>query len=658
MTPPGIIHFDIAATVIMLVTLMSLILRHMTRGATNRVYLSAMVLVTMTALACLLGELYDTAVAAGVFQPESVGADQPSGVRDAFTLLYYALRSLTAPVYLILIATVTSTTHRLNNNAVTRVLLWVPMIAVLVFVLTNPLHHLVYYYVDSAPRHGSLIGVLYASTAYYSLIGIVWLIRWRKVLANMEFITLLVLYPAVFISLFAQYKMPNLHLDMFITSVAMLLISAFVIRPEKRVDSLINAASLPAYREMCRRAFITDRSLCLVFLEIVNLEQLRELVGKDDLQNVVRTVSANLSSRLERDDVLYYLRNGLFCISPRNLDVEHALNIARRAHEEGRAQSIESDKATAHAEMRTCVVRIPEDASDIDTLRAFIRRFAHLVPQSGVTTFAELSQRDDFELQMALSDIVEKAIDERSFSVYYQPIWCVSDGKYHSAEALVRLEDRVFGQVPPTLFIPEAEQNGLIVKIGEILLEKICQFLETVDFERTGLDYVEVNLSVDQCVRPELADELLDLMDAHGVSPTRMNLEITETSSSFSQGTVAENVRKLADAGLSFSLDDYGTGYSNVTRMLSMPFSLVKLDKSFVDNLDQPMVRTVLIETIGMMKAIGKQVLVEGAETAEQVETLSTMGVDYIQGYYFAKPIPANEFIMFLEDHNCGSLRN
>lgn len=652
MAPYGIIHFDIAATIIMVVILMSLILRRMTKGATNRVYLSAMVLVTMTAIACLLGELYDAQIMPGLVQSGLADPNQPPGARDALTLLYYALRSLTAPVYLVLIATISSTTHRLNTNNVTRVFLWVPMIATLVLVLTNPLHHLVYYYVQGAPQNGPLIGVVYATTAYYSILGIIWLIRWRVVLTNLEFATLLVLYPVVFASLLAQYMMPDLHIDMFIMSIAMLIISAFVIRPEKRLDSLVGAANLPAYREMCRRAFITDRPLCLVFLEIVNLEQLRELVGKDELQNVVHDMAANLSSTLERDDMLYYLRNGLFCISPRNLDVDHALEIAWRTHKEGRAKSVEGDEKPTQARMRTCVVRVPEDASGIDTLKAFIRRFAHLVPQSCVTTFAELSQRDDFELQMALSNIVEQAIENRSFSVHYQPVWCVADGKYHSAEALVRLDDRAFGSIPPTLFIPEAEQSGAIVDIGAIMLEKICQFLETVDFERSGLDFVEVNLSVDQCVRPELADELLDLMRTHNVEPSRMNLEITETSSSYSQEVVADNVRKLSSAGISFSLDDYGTGYSNVTRALDLPFTLIKLDKSFVDNLDSPAVRTVLAETISMMKAVGKQVLAEGAETPEQVETLSKMGIDYIQGYYFAKPMPEEEFIAFLEEHN------
>ena len=641
------IHFDIAAVVIMAVALASLILRRMTRGATNRVYLSAMVLVTLTAVTCLIGELYDIYIMAG---PPGSGGE--SVTRNAISLIYYALRTLTAPAYLILIATVSSTTHRLNRGAAVRILLWTPMIAVLAFVLTNPIHHLVFVYEDGVPQRGPLMGIVYAVAAYYSAIALGWLIRWREVLGMAEFYTMLALFPVVMFSVVVQFAFPRLHIEMFVLSVAMLLLSAFVIRPENRMDASVNAASLHAYREMCRRAFLTEKPLCLVYLEIVNLEKLRELVGKDELQDVIRHVSSKLTSLLSNSDTLYYLRNGLFCIAPRNTNADRAVRIARQAHEEGKARSLAQDERVPRTEMRTCIVRIPEDATSNDTLKVFVRRFSHLVPHSEVTTFEELSRHEGFDLQMALSGIVERAIEDRSFAVYYQPIWCVPERRFHSAEALVRLEDPRFGHVPPSMFIPEAEQNGSIVEIGEILLEKICAFLGTVDFERTGLKYVEVNLSVDQCVRPELTGEILGLMRTYGVEPNRVNLEITETSSTYSQRAIDENARQLAEAGLTFSLDDYGTGYSNISRLLSLPFSLVKLDKSLVDKLDDPNTRTLVANVIATMKSIGKAVLAEGVETVEQADALSAMSIDYIQGYYFAKPLPESEFVAFLAERN------
>jgi EAL domain-containing protein (putative c-di-GMP-specific phosphodiesterase class I) len=300
--------------------------------------------------------------------------------------------------------------------------------------------------------------------------------------------------------------------------------------------------------------------------------------------------------------------------------------------------------------MRSCVVRVPEDAQDPETLKAFVRRYPHLVPDSCVTSYQELSRQPGFGLEMALTGIVDTAIRNRSFEIHYQPIYCVADGRFHSAEALVRLRDPEYGWVPPSLFIPEAEQNGTIVAIGDILLEKVCAFLGTIDYERTQLRYVETNLSVDQCIQPDLVPKLLETMERNGVDPSRVNLEITETSSAYSQEIMEDNVRLLAQAGCTLSLDDFGTGYSNISRALSLPFSLIKLDKSLVDGLDRPASREVVARTVAMMKAIGKDVLAEGVETHEQVEQLSEMGVDYIQGYRFSKALPEDEFIRFLEE--------
>lgn len=459
----------------------------------------------------------------------------------------------------------------------------------------------------------------------------------------------MMLYPLVFISVIVQYFYPYLLVEMFVTSVAMMLVSAFVLRPEQQLDSLVNAASLHAYRETCKRALITQKPLCLVYVEIVNVEQLRELMGKDEMQDVMSGVAQRLGSRLERGDVLYYLRNGLFCIMLQNVDPMHAKDRAQQAHDEDKRRVRAREYAATEAHLRTCVISVPQGISTMEELRTFVRRFSHLMPKPGVTTFSELAKRDDFALQMALPKIVANAIRERSFQIYYQPIRYLADNRFHSAEALVRLHDPTYGWIPPSLFIPEAEQSGAIIQIGDILLDKICAFLGSIDCAALDLWCIELNLSVEQCVRPRLANQIIDLVRTYGIDPSCINLEITETSATFSLEAIEANVRKLAAYGITFSLDDYGTVYSSVVRALQLPVSLIKFDRSFVRSLDDPKSRCVLARSIAMMKEIGKSVLVEGVETREQAKALRSMGADYIQGYVYAKPIPQDEFIAFIQ---------
>ena len=652
MSQTSIIYLDVAAVAIMLVSLASILLRGLTKGPTNRVFLAVMIVVTIAAISALFGEFFDDYIGPAIAQGNQIETEAARIVRTGLAMLYYIMRSLTVPAYLVLIAAVSDTAHKLTDSVLVRLILWVPMTLVVLLILTNPIHHQVFYFADGVLNRGPALQLVYAEAIYYSVEGIIWILWWRKLFSANEFATLFFLYPIMLAVTFIQYNIPGLRIEMFVTSIALMLVSAFVIHPETRRDADVDAASFSAYREMLQRAFATGKPLCLVYLEIVNMERFRQLVGKMELQTIARAVADNLSRRLERDDVLYYLHNGVFCISPRNIDPEHALTIAWKTHEEGKERSRSQEERAMVAEMRSCIVRVPEDVSDMETMKSFGRRFSHLAPTSCVTTFAELSRRDDFKLQMALSSIIADAISNRSFEVHYQPIYCVSDGCFHTAEALVRLNDPQFGWVPPALFIPEAEQNGLIIDIGSILIEKVCAFLGKVDFEATGLNYVEANLSVDQCARPELADEVLGFMKQFDVKPSRLNLEITETSAVYSQEVIEANVRALAEAGIALSIDDYGTGYSNMTRMLAMPFSLVKIDQSFVAALDDDVVSSVLADTVAMLKSVGFKVLIEGVETREQAEKLIAMNVDYIQGYLYSLPLPENEFLAFLDRHN------
>lgn len=142
------------------------------------------------------------------------------------------------------------------------------------------------------------------------------------------------------------------------------------------------------------------------------------------------------------------------------------------------------------------------------------------------------------------------------------------------------------------------------------------------------------------------------MLAEYGVDPSRINLEITESSPTASQDTLEHNVRTLVGAGLSFSLDDYGMGYSNLTRAISPPFQIVKFDKTFAAALDDVATRTVLERSVSVMHEIGRSVLVEGVEAQSQADALARMGVDYIQGYLYSKPLDEQDFLAFLHAHN------
>ena len=236
--------------------------------------------------------------------------------------------------------------------------------------------------------------------------------------------------------------------------------------------------------------------------------------------------------------------------------------------------------------------------------------------------------------------------------MYYQPIYSVRERRFVSAEALIRLNDEEYGIISPGIFIPAAERKGLMGPIGDFVLESVFRFISENDLRVLGLSYIELNLSVAQCLQSDLSDKILALQKKYHINPECVNLEITEsTYENFSQ-TTDMNIRRLSENGFTFSLDDYGTGYSNMHRISRLPLKIIKIDKTLVDDMARADGLSVLENTVTMMKDIRKEIVCEGVETSEQLAALEKMDVDFIQGFFFSKPLPEESFVAFVKEHN------
>jgi EAL domain-containing protein (putative c-di-GMP-specific phosphodiesterase class I) len=247
--------------------------------------------------------------------------------------------------------------------------------------------------------------------------------------------------------------------------------------------------------------------------------------------------------------------------------------------------------------------------------------------------------------------IVDALKDDR-VEVFYQPIYSVEKGHFSSAEALVRIRDVDGSIVPPGQFISVAEETGLIDQLGERVFEKVCQFIQRERIWKFEIEYIEVNLSVRQCEARALAGKYQAIMEQYDIKPSMINLEVTESASIRRRNVLIQNMEKLIEYGVSFSLDDFGNGESNLNYIVDMPVEIVKFDrdmtKSYFDNSKG---RLVMETVTRMILNLGLKIVSEGVETEEQLETMKQLGVQYIQGFYFSKPLPQDEFIRFVKEH-------
>ena len=180
-------------------------------------------------------------------------------------------------------------------------------------------------------------------------------------------------------------------------------------------------------------------------------------------------------------------------------------------------------------------------------------------------------------------------------------------------------------------------------------MENVCRFYSEKHPDRYGLKWIEVNVSPYQLSDRELTDTFSSLLKEFNVPVSFINLELTETADSMSDGRMNETIKELRDYGFSFSMDDYGTGYSNLSSLVSGNYKLVKVDKSVLWNADTRDGDVLLHKVMEILRSMNIQMLQEGVETKEQLDKVTGLGCDLIQGYYFSKPVPEEEFVEYIK---------
>ncbi len=274
--------------------------------------------------------------------------------------------------------------------------------------------------------------------------------------------------------------------------------------------------------------------------------------------------------------------------------------------------------------------------------------------------FAETGEavlNEDLTSQMyeerQIEQLLAEAIKNDWVEVYYQPIYSIEEKQFVSAEALSRIIDEDGNVVSPGLFIDVAEKNGMILKLGELVFKKVCQFIASHPLKEMGIRYIEVNLSTIQGSYEHLADSFIEIMEWYHVDPSMINLEITESGSINAKKILLDNMNRLIRYGVRFSLDDFGTGQSNLNYIVEMPVDIVKFDRTMTGSyFDKGKAKYVMDAAIHMIHGMKLQIVSEGIETKEQLDTMENLGIRYIQGYYFSKPVPSEDFLSFLEKHN------
>ena len=288
------------------------------------------------------------------------------------------------------------------------------------------------------------------------------------------------------------------------------------------------------------------------------------------------------------------------------------------------------------------VAAYPRDAADKETLinNADLAMYRAKTDLARRVCFYEPSMDEAVRARRALAGDLREAIVRNQLAVYYQPQNNVATGEITGFEALVRWTHPAKGPIPPLDFIPLAEETGLIIELGEWVLRTACA--DAASWDRPYK--IAVNLSPVQFSHANLAQLVHEILTETGLSPQRLELELTETAVIADKARSLHILRQIKALGVSVALDDFGTGYSSLETLRAFPFDKIKLDRSFMSEVESsPQAKAIIRAVLALGKSLNVPVLAEGVETGDQLAVLASEGCDEAQGYFLGRPAPVAE---------------
>jgi diguanylate cyclase (GGDEF)-like protein/PAS domain S-box-containing protein len=422
------------------------------------------------------------------------------------------------------------------------------------------------------------------------------------------------------------------------------------------LTGLLNRRSLMERLEQAANSIApSERLKAILFIDLDNFKTLNDTLGHDFGDKILQTLARRIEASIRRDDIVARLGGDEFVVMLGDLDEvpEQAASQVRKIGDKILAGISEPVGLASQEWVMTASI-------GITVFRDRSAKVSEILKHADIAMYqAKAAGRNTMhffspELQAAvnararLEDEIRTGIKANQFIAYYQPQ--VQDGIIVAAEALARWNHPVRGILPPSEFIPLAEETGLIQSLGDQILESACNQIAAWSRRReTSQIAVAVNISARQFRQPRFVQNVLSIIDRVGANPERLVLEITESLLLDEvQDTIAK-IKALRSRGLQMALDDFGTGHSSLSYLKRLPLDQVKIDQLFIrDILDDSTSAAIARSVLYLGRALRLSVVAEGVETSEQRDFLATLGCNTFQGYLFGRPVPIEDFELLL----------
>ena len=496
--------------------------------------------------------------------------------------------------------------------------------------------------IENGYQPGPLSHLLYFCSTCYLIFALIAILRRRSRLRLREIVGLVFIQLILIAGNILRALMPHFLVMNTFTLMTILVIFLSFQNPDLFLTDRGYVYNLSAFNALLLEWKRKNKSCRLLGFVLQNYGESREIVGGQQMDEAMARIERYLTETFPHL-CSFYLHKGCYVIAGSDrMNVEEVY----AALEKRFADPWET--STSRLVLNISFLRVDTELQGIE-VDSLVNTLMISLEEAGKKRAREERDRTFSDSVQAINErldvrrCLEKALDENTLEVFLQPIVDSITGRRIAAEALVRLRDDAGKIIRPDLFINLAEQDGYIIRLGEQVLRKVCEFIRDHDLEAMGIQWINVNLSPNQFVSRDIPKRFRVILAEYNIPTDLIHLELTEQSM-IDFSLMREQIIELHKSGFEFALDDYGSGYSNLTRVRQYPFSNIKIDMEVVRNYyrDPDPLLPALLKAF---KQMNFSITAEGIETEEMADALREIGCDYFQGYYFSRPLPMEEFL-------------
>lgn len=630
-----VLSFDRATILLISVLLWIYIVRPKFNNLSSKIYQLLMLFV-------LLASVFEIFVCIIIESPMNF----PMGVNKLFFVLFYYSINIT-PILYYRYAIEMTTIGKVKKSEL--IVYWSALIVDLCLVALIPVSDLMIYFDENNKfMHGPLFIGLYIVSLTVLIIAGVRFYRHRSMLNRIQRFAVLFFYFINIGAIIFERFMPNVNILTFVTALFMFLLYVSMQNPEYYVDAEIGCYNEEAFLEVCKDKLNNSKRFTIISFYSDSYEYITQTFGVEQGTALARYVSNYFVENYKFQNLFHISDcNFVYIASHKLTHIEEVYKkIWNDFDQDYEVNNVKiSLQARGAAIVVPNVVDTPEDILDAVNFS----KNKNLLNKSDELCFIDPDFLGEKRRKERIAQIIKEQINAKGFELRYLPILDVKRDRVVAAEALVRLYDEKLGEVKPSEFIEIAEEYGLVYDIDKAIFDKVCKCLHRLELQRYDIKKMQINLSTLEIMQGDSVEYWLKKMRSMSIDSSKLNFEIREEVCKDFNTYLVSNMERLKEKGCTFSIDNYGTGFSNIIDLLNMNFQMINIDRSILwEAMKSEEAMHILENMISMFKELDYEVLITGVENREQFETVKRLGVDYIKGYIISRPVDEDDFAKML----------